>query len=394
MGKKVVMDREYELTSNSPDDPRLKKKWGYIAALPSEYLIHFRNGKINQRTSGQGSNCFKFLRDTVFIVPTSLKEIVFEANQLTKDNVDVRIRGMAVYRISDPLLIYKLINFSNRSSAEAKLARIIADMCRSTSKWLVSNMEVEECIRKRKEEIAESLKREVSRVVTAGEKPWGVEIVTIDIQDVYIQDGEIFNAMQMMFKSGKMKESQLAQLETQREVDMKQLDAEETLAERRKQNQLHKAKIEAEIKDEEIRLNRQSEEKQFELDRYRVEQNESICAYKWQKQLEKEKQQMELELEKVQKQVDARRVEHEEQVENLRAKIEVENQASPISLERDFMEKSLPIMAQVMANSMQNAKLHIYQQDGGKGATPFSFMLMELMQILRERLSHLKTNDE
>ena len=100
----------FELTSNSPDDPRMHKSWGYITALPSEYLIHFQGGKIKQKSSGQGATCFKWARDTVFIVPTSLKEILFDASQLTSDNVDIRIHCMANIRyptisLQDGLLI-------------------------------------------------------------------------------------------------------------------------------------------------------------------------------------------------------------------------------------------------------------------------------------------------
>ena len=225
---KIILEKGLELTSSSPDDPRLKKNFGYITALPSEYLIHFRRGKINSKGSGQGATCFKWFKDTVFIIPTSLKEIVFQANQLTRNNVDVRIRGMAVYRISDPMKIYKLLNFSHRQRAEEKLARMIADMCRSTAKWLVANMDIEECIRKRKEEIADSLKKEVACVVADPKTGWGVELVTIDIQDVFIQDEEIFDAMQMLFKSEKIRESKLANLQMKKDLEIKELQLEQS----------------------------------------------------------------------------------------------------------------------------------------------------------------------
>ena len=207
------------------------------------------------------------MRDTTFIIPTSLKEIVFEANQLTSDNVDVKIRGMAVYRISEPMKIFRLINFSHRQSAEEKLARMIGDMCRSTAKWLVSNMKVEECIRKRKEDIAESLKSETSYVVAHERNGWGVEIVTIDIQDVYIQDSEIFNAMQMSFKSEKMRESKLAEMEMARNLELKQLEQERELAEHRKNTELEKTRIEAELREKRVEMEQQSEVKKLASER-------------------------------------------------------------------------------------------------------------------------------
>ena len=248
MAQKVTLEKDIEVTTSSPDDPRLKKRWGQVAAFPSEYLIHFRRGRLSEKTSGQGARCFKWWNDTTFIIPTSLKEIIFEANQLTRDNVDVRIRGMAVYRISDPMKIYKLINFSHRQSAEEKLARMIGDMCRSTSKWLVANMNVDECIRKRKEDIADALKQEVSNVVSDSQSGWGVEIVTIDIQDVFIQDEEIFDAMQMLFKTEKIRESKLAQMETERNLEMRRLEQEREIAENRKTTELDKTRIDNTMK--------------------------------------------------------------------------------------------------------------------------------------------------
>ena len=169
----VKLTSDIEVTTSSPDDRRLRKGWGYIAAYPHEYLVHFRKGRLSAKTSGQGARCFKRLGDTVFIIPTSLKEIVFQANQLSIDNVDIRIRGMAIYRIGDPMQIHTMLNFANRQQAEEKLARMIGDLCRSTAKWLVANMGVEECLRKRKEDIAEALKKEVSLVVADKEKGWG-----------------------------------------------------------------------------------------------------------------------------------------------------------------------------------------------------------------------------
>ena len=118
----VKLSSDVEVTSSSPDDQRLRKNWGFITAYPHEYLIHFRHGRLSQKTSGQGARCFKWPEDTLFIIPTSLKEIVFQANQLSSDNVDVRLRGIAIYRINDPLKIYTLLNFSSRQQAEEKLA--------------------------------------------------------------------------------------------------------------------------------------------------------------------------------------------------------------------------------------------------------------------------------
>src|SRR5689334_20298006 len=115
------LTEDIQLTSNTPSDNRWKKPWGFISARPHEYLIHIRNGKLIRKTSGQGNRCFKRPNDTVILVPTSLKQLTFQANQLTLDNIFIRLRGFVIYRISQPEKIYERISFWDRQAGEKKL---------------------------------------------------------------------------------------------------------------------------------------------------------------------------------------------------------------------------------------------------------------------------------
>jgi regulator of protease activity HflC (stomatin/prohibitin superfamily) len=391
----MKLSNDVEVTSSSPNDNRLKKSWGYVAAYPHEYLIHFRDGKLHRTSSGQGARCFKLPGDTVFVIPTSLKEIVFEANQLSSDNVDVRIRGMAIYRIINPMQIYSQLNFSNRQQAEEKLARMIGDLCRSTAKWLVANMPLEECLRKRKEEIAGALKQEVSQVVADAEKGWGVEVVTIDIQDVFIQDEEIFEAMQILFKTEKLRASELSQLEMQKDLEVRKLQQELELAEHRKNKELENARIEAEIKAEQIRLAQENDKAQFALDQYRVEQNEAIIKFKLAQEVERQQQKIQMRSQEKQAELEIVELAHKVEIDALQRKITVENSATPLSLEKNFIETALPAIAETMAQSMANSRVYI-NQGGNESGTPFKFILMELLGILHERMDGIQkiTPDE
>src|SRR4051812_394753 len=98
---------DIELTSNTASDERWKIRFGFVSARPHEYLIHIRRGKIVKRTTGQANRCFKFPNDTVIIVPTSLKQLIFHGSQLTRDNILIRLRGFAIYRVSQPEKIYE-----------------------------------------------------------------------------------------------------------------------------------------------------------------------------------------------------------------------------------------------------------------------------------------------
>ena len=97
---KIALD-DFELTSNSPALPQ--KRWGHVSAAPSEHLIVYRRGILIPSLCRQGGRFFKWPSDTYVTIPTTFKEICFQANQITADNVDVRLRGMVLYRIDDPI---------------------------------------------------------------------------------------------------------------------------------------------------------------------------------------------------------------------------------------------------------------------------------------------------
>jgi len=67
--------------------------------------------------------------------------------------------------------------------------------------------------------------------------------------------------------------------------------------------------------------------------------------------------------------------------------MEVENSATPLSLEKNFIETALPAIAEAMARSMSDSRINIIQGDGG---TPFKFVLLELLDILRDRMGGLQ----
>ncbi len=375
----------HELVTNSPDGPPDGAvRFGYVSAQPSEFLVVYRDGKLRERASGQGARCFKLPGDSVAIIPTTLKEVVFKANQITADNVDVRLRGIVVYRIAEPLRIYKLINFTHRQHAEAKLARMIADMCRSTAKWLVANMGVQECVRRRKEEIAAALKRELALVVSAsGEEGWGVDIVTIDIQDIYVQDQQLFLSLQAKFKSEKEREARLAAIETRREIDKRELEAQGELSKERHAQAMAQAEMAAAQKLAELEQQKQHDEGKFELERLRAEQVERLAHLKAEQAVARERLTSEAALEREKLSAQAARLRFDEQVNELRARIDAENSASPASLQRSFMEKALPVVAQTVAESMGNVRLSVVQGAGGV-VSPFQLVLQSVMDVFEQ----------
>lgn len=222
------------------EDPDKLKRWGIITAKPSEYLVHVRRGRVLERSSGQGASCFKWPWDAVAVVPTSIQRLAFSADQVTTEKVGVEVKGLAVYRITDPLLAYRLLNFSFPERAQEKLEETLTGMFIGATRRLVANLSVEDCLTKRKSALAEELLREVAPVVGGRGRPddptqqgWGVVIDTIEVQEVRILSERVFRDLQAPYRSAIEEKAKLAEERARRTLAEQAIEAERVLDHRR-----------------------------------------------------------------------------------------------------------------------------------------------------------------
>lgn len=219
------------------EDPEKLKKWGTVTARPSEYLIHMRRGVVLQGSSGQGASCFKWPWDAVAIVPTTVQRLQFVADQVTSEKVGVQVTGLAVYRISDPIIAYRMLNFSFPERASEKLEHLLVEMFVGAARRLVANLSVEECLTRRKEGIAEELMREIAPVVSgkgslndSTDKGWGVVLDTIEIQDVRVLSPTVFNNMQAPYRQEQERRAREAELAREEAIKQHETENERVIA--------------------------------------------------------------------------------------------------------------------------------------------------------------------
>lgn len=242
------------------EDPEKMKRWGLVTARPSEFLVHMRRGRVRE-ISGQGASCFKWPGDSVAIVPTSIQRLQFTADQVTSEKVGVQVTGLAVYRIADPLVAFRMLNFSFPERAQEKLAELLREMFVGAARRLVANLSVEECLSRRKEGISTELMREIAPVLSGKgrledsvDAGWGVLLDTIEIQDVRVLSSTVFENMQARFRREQERQAREAELAKERFVHR-----EETEAER----QLNLQRLEAE---DEVRQRKQTADEQSQLE--------------------------------------------------------------------------------------------------------------------------------
>ena len=242
------------------EDPEKLKRWGWISAKPSEFLIRMRGGRV--LSQGQGAAIFKWPWDSVAIVPTSIQRLHFVADQITQEKVGVKVTGIAVYRIAEPLIAFRMLNFSFPERAQEKLAQMMEEMCVGASRRLIANLSVEQCLTKRKEALSTELIREIAPVVSgtgrvedATDRGWGLVVDTIEIQDVRVMSAQVFANMQARFRQDQERLAREAELAKERAVR-----TDETSTQR----QLQLAKVEA---SDEIRRRTQASEEEARLEK-------------------------------------------------------------------------------------------------------------------------------
>ena len=207
------------------EDPEKTKQWGFITAKPSEYLIHMRRGKIRRKTTGQGASCFKWPWDSIAIVPTTINRLQFSADQVTREKVGVQVTGLAVYRIVEPEVTFRMLNFSFSERASEKLAAILREMFVGATRRHVASLTVEEVITRRKDAIASELMTELAPVMRGNgevsdstQQGWGVVLDTVEIQDVRVLSETVFRDMQAEYRAQLAMRARQAELTRAQEI--------------------------------------------------------------------------------------------------------------------------------------------------------------------------------
>ena len=242
------------------EDPEKMKRWGFVAAKPSEFLICMRGGKVV--LSGQGATAFKWPWESVSIVPTTVQRLHFVADQVTSEKVGVQVTGVAVYRIADPLIAFRMLNFSYPERAQEKLASMMVEMFIGATRRLVANLTVEQCLTRRKDALSSELMREIAPVVGGTGRPedrtqrgWGVVVDSIEIQDVRVMSAAVFANMQARYRQELERQAREAELARERAVQQDEASTEQ---------QVELARVAAQT---EIRRERQASEEAARLEK-------------------------------------------------------------------------------------------------------------------------------
>jgi regulator of protease activity HflC (stomatin/prohibitin superfamily) len=343
-------------------------RWGRVTANANEFLIQMRRGKVIR--SGQGLSCFKWPWDSVAVVPTSIAKLSFSADQVTTEKVGVEVRGLAVYRIADPLLAFRMME-ADRSS----LTEILRDMFVGATRRIVASLTLDECITHRKDRVAVTLMGEIAPIL-AGEGSaldtnaagWGVVLDTIEIQDVRVLSEEVFARLQAPYREKLALEALVAENGVKQE--RARLDAE-----RRRVEEQSRRELMAE------------EEARFAVERRRAEEarqhEDELAARRLEADLTRQRRKAEADRERSAIELEARREAGETEAALVRASRAAYIDLSEARLREVMMTETMPELARAFRGSFD--RVNVTSTNGSEMLGFLSAGLDQVLAVTRER---------
>jgi regulator of protease activity HflC (stomatin/prohibitin superfamily) len=347
-------------------------------------------------TSGQGAAVFKWPWDSVAVVPTSIQRLQFVADQITQEKVGVKVTGIAVYRIAEPLIAFRMLNFSYPERAQEKLAQMMEEMCVGASRRLIANLTVEECLTRRKEALSQELIREIAPVVSGSgrledgtDRGWGVVVDTIEIQDVRVMSAEVFSNMQARFRQEQARLAREAELareravrtdetSTQRQLQLAQVEAAEDVR-RRTQASEEAARLEKIASDARVEEQRLAQERASKAAQLAAEREQQLARLALQQEIRERQARAEQSaaLEKLQAEATL-------QQERVRAEME----AIRLRAERELLEHQARLAAEQQAVALLRAKAEA--AEARRALAEIEARVVELEVLKQQHLARLE----
>lgn len=225
----------------------------YIKFDSMNYVIHYKNGKINKE--GRGLSFFYFSPNSSIVsIPVSSNDFQFVFNETTKDYQEVTVQGQITYKIDKPKQIAETLNFTvNRKKQYLKndfekIQQRIINEAQTASASIIQRLNLKEALRQL-EEIEKQIFASVQNSKTV--KMLGLEVLSVNILSV-APNPEMARALEAQTRESLQKEADQAVYErrnfaVEQERIIKESELNTEIAIEEKQKQIVEKKMETDV---------------------------------------------------------------------------------------------------------------------------------------------------
>ncbi len=132
----------------------------------------------------------------LIVLSTTVNNLEIHAGELiTRENQDVKINGLVIWRIEDPVKAYQSITGSQQKGVMAHINKLLEQLVESIIRTTVAKLNLDQVLRERSL-IIEAIMTELVTVVG----PMGIKVNTAEIRHVDVVDNDLFNDLQEQFR--------------------------------------------------------------------------------------------------------------------------------------------------------------------------------------------------
>ncbi|MBL8099109.1 MAG: hypothetical protein JNK81_07990 [Anaerolineales bacterium] len=226
----------------------------YIKAAPTQYIIHFVNGR--KKRAGNGLSFFYYRpSSSIVLIPIGSTDVPFIFNELSQDFQALTVQGTLTYRVHNPELLSSLFNYT----VDGPSARYLSDDPQKIGQRLINLLQVlvrAEVQRLPLRDVIHASESIASAVLgkfldSDSVKGLGIEIMALSIQSIRAVP-EVARALETEAREELMRRADQAiydrrnaSVEQERRIKENELNTE--IAVEEKKRQIRTTKVEADL---------------------------------------------------------------------------------------------------------------------------------------------------
>jgi regulator of protease activity HflC (stomatin/prohibitin superfamily) len=313
----------------------------FVRALPNQYLLAGRGGRLENR--GSAVNVFLWPGTVHVLVPSTKQEAAFQFTQETRDGIPLRFKGIVVYRITDPVAAARAFDLRRGAETE-QINTLLTHICLGELRHTVSHMTMVDCIEQRKTTLTNVIVEALDATIHPADDAddWGLTLEVAQVAQVFIVDTELRGQLEaevrneIKLRSGQSDVRAAEELELAGMVSRDRL-AQQTLSSDRERLRRSEELFAAEMAAEQARIEAEAPER---LLRIRQERDALV---------------EELEMPELKNRVRALTVEHD--LEQARAEQQLRLEIIPV--------EQAPRIVEAASGVLRGANVSVYGDDTG-----------------------------
>ncbi len=196
-----------------------------IQSKPSEFLVMGRGGKL--RDLGLGASTIVWPWTSFATVSAARREAPFELTQETRDGIPLRMKGVVMYRVVDPVTVAARFDFSG--DGHAAVASLLAHVALGELRAVATRMTMQECIEQRKTVLTGAVASALDALVN-GQDKWGLALEVVQVAQVFIVDVDIRRKLEAEVRAHVTTRGALAELRMKEESALAEIHMKERVA--------------------------------------------------------------------------------------------------------------------------------------------------------------------